>query len=259
MTEQPPVQPPHQPPVQPAPQQGPGYPATQPMPAVTGDPVPTSQAAAGGSSAAQQSGPPGSTPPGNTWHQATSTRGGRWAIAVAAAALAVLMLLGIGVAGLLVLRNHDRFGMMGQRGEGFSRGQMGQGDGRDDGGNRGSNPLQPGVPGAPGQRGGGTQGPGRLGGLLGGGALHGTVTATVNGSPQALVFQRGKVSAVSATSITLTSSDGFAGTYGRSSATSSMMAAPVAGGQAFVLARSSDKVAITIIPTPANGGVGPSN
>jgi hypothetical protein len=213
-----------------------------------------SPAAAGGPAAGHQAGPPA-----NTWHQATSTRGGRWAIAVAAAALAVLMLLGVGVAGLLVLRNHDRFGMMGQRGEGFSRGQMGHGDGRDDGGNRGTNPLQPGAPGAPGQRGGGTQGLGRLGGLLGGGALHGTVTATVNGSPQALVFQRGQVSAVSATSITLKSSDGFSGTYGRTSATSSMLQAPVAGGQAFVLARASDKVAVTVIPTPAGGGVGPSS
>jgi hypothetical protein len=261
MTDQPPVQPPYQPPGEP----GPGYPATQPMAAATGDPaaargaaatgdpVPTSPAAAGGP-AAQQAGPPT-----NVWHQATSTRGGRWAIALAAAALAMLMVLGVGVAGLLVLRNHDRFGMMGQRGEGFSRGQMGHGDGRNDGGDRGTNPLQPGVPGAPGQRGGGTQGLGGLGGLLGGGALHGTVTATVNGSPQALVFQRGQVSAVSATSITLKSSDGFVGTYGRTSATSSMMQSPVAGGQAFVLARASDKVAITIMSTTANGGVGPSN
>jgi len=95
--------------------------------------------------------------------------------------------------------------------------------------------------------------------LLGGTALHGNVTAMVNGSVQALVFQRGAVSAVSATSVTLKSSDGFIGTYGRSSATNSMMAAPVTGGQALVLARASDKVAITIVSTPANAGVAPSN
>jgi len=194
-------------------------------------------------------------PPDNAWHQVTSTLGGRWAIAVAAAALAVLMLLGVGVAGLLVLRNHDRFGLTGQRGSGFSRGQMGQGHGRDDRGGQGRNPVQPGLPGAPGL-GGGVQG---LGGLLRGGALHGTVTATVNGSTQALLFQRGQVTAVSATSITLKSSDGFVGTYGRNAATSSMMAAPVPGGQAFVLAQASDKVAIAIRSTAVTGGVGPSS
>jgi len=252
MTDQPPVQPPLQPPRHPAQQPGPGYPATQPMAAATGEPAAAPGVAAGG---------PGAAPaaPANPWHQVTATRGGRWAIALAAVALVALLVLGVGVAGLLVLRNHDRFGMMGQRGDGFSRGQMGHRDGRDDGGDSGPGSGQPGVPGAPGLRGGGSQGLGGLGGLLGGGALHGTVTATVNGSPQALVFQRGQVSAVSASSITLKSSDGFTGTYGRTSATGSMMAAPVTGGQAFVLAQASDKVAITVMSIPAGGGVGPSN
>ena len=161
------------------------------------------------------------------------------------------MLLGVAVAGVLVLRNHDRFGLMGQRQNGFSRGQLGPGNGRGFGGNNG----QPGLPGL----GGRTHGLGGLGGLLGGGALHGNVTATVNGAAKALVFQRGEVTAVSATSITLKSSDGFVGTYGRTSATNSMMAAPVTGGQAFVLAQASDKVAITIVSTSADGGVGPTN
>jgi hypothetical protein len=169
------------------------------------------------------------------------------------------MLLGVAVAGLLVLRNHDRFGMMGQRQDGFSRSPLGQRDGRGDDGNNRRNPAQPDVPGAPGSRGGGPQGLGGLGGLLGGGALHGTVSATVNGSVQALLFQRGQITAVSATSITLKSSDGFVGTYGRTSATNSMMAAPATGGQAFVLAQASDKVAVTIMTTPAGGGVGLSN
>jgi hypothetical protein len=232
MTDQPPVQPPHQP----SGHQAEGNPATQPMPAATG------------SSAA--------TPPGksttNLWHQTTSTRGGRWAIGISAAALVCLMLLGIGVAGLLVLRNHDRFGMMGQRQNGYS---SGQGNGRGPGAN-GYNPLQPGRPG---MRGGGVQGLGGLGSLLGGTALHGDVTATVSGSVQVLTFQRGQVTALSATSITLKSTDGFLGTYGRTTATNSLRAAPVMGGQAFVLARASDKVAITIIPTAATTGVGPSN
>jgi hypothetical protein len=175
-----------------------------------------------------------------------------------AGALVFLMVLGVGLAGLLLLRNHDRFGMMGQRQDGFSRGQLGPGNGRDDGGDNGRNPQLPGQPRAPGSRGGGAQGLGGLGGVLGG-ALHGNVTATVNGSVQALVFQRGQVTAVSSTSITLKSSDGFVGTYGRTASTGSLTGAPVTGGQAFVLARASDKVAITIFSVPASGGVGPSN
>ena len=196
----------------------------------------------------------------NLWHQTTSTRGGRWSIGIAAAALAALMVLGIGVAGLLVLRNHDRFAMMGQRGNGFSRDLDGRGNGqgRGPGGNNGYQAPQPGMPGAPDMRGGRPQGLGGLGGLQGG-ALHGTVTATVGGSVQALVFQRGAVTAVSDTSITLKSSDGFTGTYGRTTATRSMMAAPVTGAQAFVLARASYKVALSFMSTQPDSGAGPSN
>ena len=59
--------------------------------------------------------PPPGAPATNVWRQATSTNGGRWAIGIAAGALALLMVLGIAVAGLLVLRYHDRFSMWGQR------------------------------------------------------------------------------------------------------------------------------------------------
>jgi hypothetical protein len=73
------------------------------------------------------------------------------------------------------------------------------------------------------------------------------VTASANGSVQSLVFQRGEVTAVSDTSISLKSSDGFTGTYGLSSATTANRGDAVKGGQAFVLARASDKVAITVM------------
>ncbi len=74
----------------------------------------------------------------------------------------------------------------------------------------------------------------------------------------ALVFQRGEVTAVSATSITLKSSDGFTGTYGLTPATTLRGAPAVKGGQAFVLARASDKVAIRAIATRARVGVAPT-
>jgi hypothetical protein len=237
MTEQPAQQPPEQPLHQPSGSPAGGEPATQPMQAA---PI------------ASPASPP-VAPTSNVWHQATSTHGGRWAIGIAAAALACLMLLGVGVASLLVLRNHNAFGMMGQQQNRFSRNHFGQGNG-----GNGSSPSLPGMPGAPGMRGG--RAPGGLGSLLGGTALHGSVTATVNGSPQALVFQRGQVTAISATSITLQSSDGFTGTYGRTAQTSTRTAVPVTGGQALVLARASDKVAITIVSTTqANTGVGPTS
>jgi len=77
------------------------------------------------------------------------------------------------------------------------------------------------------------------------------VTATVDGSAQALVFQRGEATAVSATSITLKSSDGFVGTYGLNLATKTNGTAPVKGGQVFALARASDKVALRTMAMPA--------
>ena len=207
------------------------------------------------------------------WHRTTSTHGGRWGLAIGAVALACLLFLGAGIAGIAVLRNHDRVNLLGNRqdrqflsqdgsgngrglnnGKGFGKGQ-GPGANKDGNGQR----YQPGMPGAPGMPGGRAQGLGGLANLLGGTALHGDVTATLSGSVQALVFQRGEVTALSDTSITLKSSDGFVGTYGRTAATISRGAAPVKGGQAIVLARASDKMAITTLATPANAGVAPSS
>ncbi len=267
MTEQPPVQPPRQPSGLPVGDS----PATQPMPGTDPPAGPLVGPLAGstaGSPAGSHGGPPAAVPPSppsppapNLWRQATSTHGGRWAIGLAAGALAVLMLLGVVVAGVVVLRGHDRFAMMGQRQDDSSRVQGDQGErsrpgddpGDDQGlGAKGRNGRhQPGMPDAPGLRGGRGQGQGGLGALLGGAALHGSVSATVKGSVQSLVFQRGAVTAVSSTSITLRSPDGFVGTYGRTAATTSRMGPPVKGGAAFVLARAADKVALTAMALPA--------
>jgi hypothetical protein len=236
MTDQPPVQPPNQPPNQPAQQPAQGAPATQPMPA-----TPSPAAAI----------PPGE-PKRNLWRRATSTRRGIWAVGLGAGALATLMVLGIGLAGLAVLRNHDRVNLVGNRQDGFFRRDDGRGNGRAPGADDRFQRRVPARPGIPDGRGGG---PGLLGGLLNGTALHGEVTASANGSVQALVFQRGEITAVSATSITLKSSDGFAGTYGLTPATTLRGAAAVKGGQTFVLARASDKVAISAIATRARAGV----
>lgn len=252
MSDQPPVQPPNNPPpVQPSNQPTEGNPPTQPMSAAPGaPPVGSTDTPA-----------PAYPPKQNVWHQATSTKGRRWALALSAGALALLLLFGIGIAGWAVLRFHDRVNLLGNRQDGHSLGRDGNGngsgfgDGRGPGTNDGRDRRNVPGPGLPGGR---ALGPGVLGNLLGGTALHGEVTANANGSVQALVFQRGEVTAVSGTSITLKSSDGFGGTYARTSATRSRGADPVQGGQAFVLARASDKVAIAIIGTLAQADATPS-
>ena len=276
MSEQPPVQQPEQPPRQPTSQ--PSNPPTQPMSAAESAPPagPVGQAA-GPPFVGQAAGPPsppvgpatspawGDAPKPNVWHRTTSTHGGRLGLAIAAVAVAGLMILVAGVAGIAVLRHHDSINLLGQRTEAFSRGQNGPGNGFGNGQrpgpkqNRNGQRYQPGMPSGPGMPGGWAQGLGGLGNLLGGAALHGQVSATINGSVQPLLFQRGEVTAVSDTSISLKSSDGFVGTYGRTAATISRGAGPVKGGQALVLARAADKVAITTMATRASAGVAPSS
>ena len=252
---------PQQPPVQ-----QPGQPLGQP-------PSPPTQVMSAQS--APPSGPPagppvvpvsGAAPTPSGWQRATSTPGARWGLGIAAVGLVGLMVLGVGIAGIAVLRHHDRVSFLGDRQAGYSRGQDGPGgqglnsrkglrNGQGPGatGNGNGRQYQNGLPG------GRAQDRGGLGNLLGAAVQHGDVTATVNGAAQALVFQRGEVTAVSGTSITLKSPDGFVGTYGRNATTNANKAAPVKGGQAFVLALASDKVALRIMAMPAAVGSAPVN
>ena len=255
MSEQPPVQQPGQPTGQTS------SPPTQVMSAQNPPP------------AGPPAGPPvvpvsGAVPPPSGWQRATPTRGARWGLGIAAVGLVCLMILGIGIAGIAVLRHHDRVSFLGDRQAGFSRGQDGPGNGQGLNGRKGlRNDRGPGANGngpqfpndMPRMQGDRAQGLGGLGDLLGGAVLHGDVTATVKGAAQALVFQRGAVTAVSGTSITLKSSDGFVGTYGRDATTKANKAAPVKGGQAIVLARATDKVALRILAMPAAVGSAPVN
>jgi len=208
---------------------------------------------------------PAYPPKTNTWQRATSTSGRRWALALSAAAVALLLVLGIGVTSLLVLRNHDRVNLLGDRQTARNFGHdgpgngMGNGNGNGNGKAKGQGPRADGDRNLPGLPGGRFQGLRGLENLLGGTALHGDVTAGAGGSVQALVFQRGEVTALSATSITLKSSDGFTGTYGLNATTRSSGASLAQGGRAFVLARASDKVAITTLATTATAGSAPSS
>jgi hypothetical protein len=249
MSEQPPVQPPSTPPHQAPSQPAEGNPPTQPMTAAFGTPPAAPTAAS----------VPAYPPTTNRWQRATSTTGRRWALALSAAAVALLLAVGIGVTSLLVLRNHDRVNLLGDGQTARNFGQYGPGNGMGNGKAQGQGPRANGGRNLPGLQGARVQGLRGLENLLGGTALHGDVTANAAGSVQALVFQRGEVTALSATSITLKSSDGFAGTYGLNATTRSSGASLVKGGQAFVLARASDKVAITTLAMPALVGSAPSS
>lgn len=254
MSEQPPVRPPNEPSNQP----------TTPMPA----------AAPAGPPTVPPAGPPTVPPAGprrNLWQRTTSTNGGRWGLAIAAAALVALMVAGFALAGLLLLRANDRVGMMGYREDGRYLHEDGSGDGRrpmhdekmerrkDKQNDRQGTEEMPGMQGMQGMPGGRGQGMGGLGNLVDGMPLHGEVTTTANGAVQALLFQRGEVTAVSDTSITLKSSDGFEGTYGRTTTTVSKGIVPEKGGQAFVVARKSDKVAVTTVAVKVGDDTAPGS
>lgn len=223
-------------------------PPAQPQPAQPG-PVPTAAAAG-----VPPQGPPPAQPapvgvggrPPSAWQRATATSGRRWGLAAVAAVLAVLLLGGFAVGGFLVGRTIGSTTgagphgvMMGPRGAGpFS--DRGQGNGK---GQR--HRLVPGMPG------------GRLPALPGLGAGHGEYTA----QGRTLVFQTGQVTAVSGTSITLRSTDGFSQSYTIDSTTrmrGMQVAAIRTGDTAFVLADKSSHVAsmVALVSTQGSGSTG---
>ncbi|MEO7235745.1 MAG: hypothetical protein ABIW80_10240 [Lapillicoccus sp.] len=163
------------------------------------------------------------------WDQATSSRGGRWAVGLAIAAVCVL-LAGSGVL-LAASARADRAGgstsaapaapaTPGANGKANGNGKSNAGgkakatpdptdtDGSADNGAGDLNAL-----------------PGRLGGVA-----HGEITRPLaSGGTQTLLVQNGTVSAASDTSVTVMSSDGYAETYAVSAATTVRGPAKAAG------------------------------
>ena len=208
-------------------------PVTAEDPAGWAQPAPVPAVATASYSAA---GPP--RPPQRWWGQATSTSGGRVALAVGALFTVAVLLAGAALVGGLVLRavgggHHDRMAFSDERGP-FSDERGPFGDQRGDRPGRGGGdapreqrrgemvPEGPqgriGPPVVPDQ-GRGPNGTGRgTGGLglgaLGGDVLHGELTATVDGKPTVLVVQTGEVKTyTSGPSLVIRSSDGFEATY----------------------------------------------
>ena len=239
---------------QPPPPAGPAYQGTpQGGPAYQGPPQggPAYQGPPQGGPAYQgpPQGPPGQLapvgfgqrPPG-MWQRATSTSGRRWALAGAAVAL-VILLATLAVGGLLVARTvafgGGRHGFMLGRDERDSRVLPGPGQGN----GQLRRHMGPGAPG------------GRLPGIPGAGAAHGEYT--VQG--RTLVFQSGQVTAVSGSSITLRSSDGFTGTYKVTNQTRvrGVPVGAISNGDTALVVAAKDTSEATLVATARAAGQGP--
>lgn len=176
------------------------------------------------------SAPAASAPPRGPrrwWGEATSTDGGRAALIAVAILGALLLVTGIGLVAALATYDgwdrDERVGMGNQWGPGMDRGQgNGQKRGHGYGPGMGNKDRGLVVPDddddlddlGRGNGMGNGMGMGR-GGLPGAGAvLHGEFTTNVTGTPTAMVFQTGQVTAYTAAkSLTVRSSDGFEATY----------------------------------------------
>lgn len=190
-------------------------------------------------------GPGGPRP--SFWRRATSTTGGLVALVVAAVLVVLLLVGAAGAAAFAVGRglNHHGEARVGQvhpgRGNGMGPGMRGPGE-------RGlGEQHQLG----PQQRGNGMGGNGG-GSLLGGaGALgaveHGEFTVTGSGgTPTTMTLQRGTVTAASATSLSVRSTDGFTATYALDSSTRTPARTVANGDSVLVVAQKQGSKAVLV-------------
>lgn len=207
-------------------------------------------------------GPVGPPPKGpGLWRQATSTTGGLIAVVVAAALSALLVLGVVATIGLVAVRvaHHDGPGRMervrddsqvlppGQQrkldrmpqGPDSPRGQgNGKGKGLDDGlGNGLGNGMGNGM------------GPLMRGAMGLGDVQHGEFTVQQNGSAVVMTLQRGVVTKVSATSVTVKSDDGFSATYAIASDTRGRTGALANGDSVLVVAEKAGAKAVLVTAT----------
>ena len=159
--------------------------------------------------------------PPSLWDQATSTRGGRWAVAVAI--VAICLLVATAAAALASSARQDRATLTnaaadvdGQakakdKDKDKANGNNGQGQGNGQANGQGNGDLN--------------SIPGRLGGTL-----HGEVTRPgAAGGTETLLVQTGVVTASSDTSVTVKSTDGFSETYAVAATTTVRGPAKAAG------------------------------
>ena len=169
--------------------------------------------------------------PAKWWNEATSTGGGRAALAGVAVLAALFVVAGIGLTAALLVSHHrggddhgfitrsrDAEGMGPQQGPGRGNGNKhGNGNGWRQGEGDVPQPAprqaDPGQPGKGNGKGNGMgMGRGAAGGL--GAVLHGEFTTNLTGTPTVMVVQTGQVTAYTAgKSLTVKSTDGFEATY----------------------------------------------
>jgi len=176
--------------------------------------------------------------PPSVWEQATSTRGGRWAVAVAI--VAICLLVATAAAALASSARQDRAALTNASVDADGQAKAKAKDKTKDNGNNGK-----------GQGNGQANGdlnsiPGRLGG-----ALHGEVTRpTATGGTETLLVQTGSVTAAGDTEVTVRSTDGFTETYAVSATTTvrgpSKSAGLTVGTQVTVVAAKDGKRALLV-------------
>ena len=176
--------------------------------------------------------------PPSLWEQATSTRGGRWAVAVAI--VAVCLLVATAAAALASSARQDRAALTNASVDADGQAKAKAKDKTKDNGNNGK-----------GQGNGQANGdlnsiPGRLGGTL-----HGEVTRpSAAGGTETLLVQTGSVTAASDTEVTVKSTDGFTETYAVSATTTvrgpAKSAGLTVGTQVTVVAAKDGKRALLV-------------
>ncbi len=213
---------------------------------------PTGPGQPGGPIPGYAAGPPPKKP--GLWRQATSTTGGLIAVVVAGALTALLVVGVLAVGAVATMRavggHHDeQMGQVSRRGDGV----MPQGPGR----RLDRNPQQQ-AP-QPRQRGNGQGAPAPQGGGVGsllngamglGNVQHGDFTATDGtGKTTSMTLQRGAVTAVSTTSLSVKSDDGFTAKYVLDSSTLGRPAGLANGDRVLVVADKAGAKAVLVRAT----------
>jgi hypothetical protein len=173
--------------------------------------------------------------PPSLWDQATSTRGGRWAVAIAI--VAICLLVATAAAALAASARQDRAALTNASADADGQAKAKDKDKSNNGKGQASG-----------------QGNGDLNSIPGrlGGTLHGEVTrpSAAGGGTETLLVQTGEVTASSDTSLTVRSTDGFTETYAVAPTTTvrgpAKAAGLVVGTQVTVVATKDGKSALLV-------------
>lgn len=218
-------------------------------------------------------------PPTRTWRERLGTPGARVAL-ITTGVIASLLVIGLVVGGSVALaraawHDHDRGpgisrmdrGSRMEHGPQMGPGQQGprsrMGPGQQQGPGQGTPPWTGGDNSRQGPFGqqstgprGMTPGAGIADFLPGGLVLHGEFTTSMTGTPTAMLIQTGEVTAASATSLSVRSSDGFTADYVVDTATTIRRGNPAKVGDTVMVIAAKDGARATIVQ-PLGGATTP--